>query len=219
MARSLPRKSSITPPFSMTPEKRKRIIDRHRDALLRFGYSANALYWSNREIQELRFQILLEIGIPSGSSVLDVGCGFGDLYGYMKRQAIETNYTGIDLSAELLAKGAELYPGANFFCGDLFDFKPAAESFDYVLLSGALNEVMDDNGEYAKRVITSMYQTCRKGLAFNLLNANEEWLAKSYDLQSFIPSEMLSFCQQLGGDCQLRDDYLSNDFTILMTKT
>lgn len=203
----------------MTLEKRQRIIDRHRDALLRHGYSANALYWSNRDIQELRFQVLLEIGIPTGSSVLDVGCGFGDLYGFMKRQKIDSNYTGIDLSAELIEKGAEHYPQANFFCGDLFDFKPAPQSYDYVLLSGALNEAMDDAGEYAKRVIKTMYQTCRKRVAFNLLNANDKQIANSWNLQSFFPNEMLTFCQQLNRNCQLRDDYLDNDFSVFMNRT
>ncbi len=203
----------------MTPEKRQRIIDRHRDALLRYGYSPNALYWSNREIQELRFRLLLEIDIPGGASVLDVGCGFGDLYGFMQRQKIDTHYTGIDLSAELIEKGADLYPQANFFCGDLFDFKPAPQSYDYVLLSGALNEAMDDAGEYAKRVIETMHQTCRKGVAFNLLNANNKQIASSWSLQSFFPNEILTFCQQLNKSCQLRDDYLDNDFTVLINKT
>jgi len=34
--------------------------------------------------------------------MLDVGCGFGDLHGFMQRQRIATDYTGIGLSAELL---------------------------------------------------------------------------------------------------------------------
>ena len=202
----------------MTPEKRQRIIDRHRDALLRHGYSANALYWSNRDIQERRFQVLLEIGIPTGASVLDVGCGFGDLFGYLQRQKIDTRYTGIDLSAELIATGAEHYPQANFFCGDLFDLKPAPQSYDYVLLSGALNEAMDDGGNYARQVIETMYQTCRKGMAFNLLNANNKQITNSWSLQSFLPDEILAFCQQLGGNCQLRDDYLDNDFSVFISR-
>jgi len=151
--------------------------------------------------------------------VLDVGCGFGDLYGFMKQQGIVTDYTGIDLSVELIEKGSELYPDANFFCGDLFDFKPAAQSFDYVVLSGALNEAMADIGKYSKQVIETMYQTCRKGLAFNLLNANDQQIANSWSLKSFFPNEVLAFCRQLSSDCQLRDDYLSNDFTILMPRT
>jgi len=54
-------------------EQRKRIVDRHRDSLSRHGYHPNALYWSSREIQEIRFEVLAGIGIGNGDSVLDVG--------------------------------------------------------------------------------------------------------------------------------------------------
>jgi len=82
---------------------------------------------------------------------LDVDCGFGDLFAYLKRQNTPVNYTGIDLSPELINKAKKLHPDGNFFCGDIFDFSPAENSFDYVLLSGALNEELEDNGEYAKK--------------------------------------------------------------------
>jgi SAM-dependent methyltransferase len=198
--------------------KRKRIIDKQRDALLRHGHSPTALYWSSREIQELRFQVLLEIGVKTVASVLDVGCGFGDLYDYLQRRGIETDYTGIDLSPELIDKARELYPSAEFHSGDIFEFDPPAQSYDYVLLSGALNEEMDDGGDYARQVIRRMYQTCRKGLAFNLLDARDSSVAGRFDLQCFQPEEILNYCRSLGGECSLRDDYLDNDFTLLIIR-
>jgi len=202
----------------MTPEQRKRIIARHRDALLRHGHSAKALYWSNTAIQEIRFQVLMEIGIQNGDRLLDVGCGFGDLFAYLKRQQIVTDYCGIDLSPDLITAGKNLYPQARFFCGDLFDLAPQPHTYDYVLLSGALNENMKDSGTYARRVIERMYQICHKGVALNLLDANNPWLANRNDLQSFMPDEMLAYCQSLGANCELRQDYLDNDFTVYLRK-
>ncbi len=67
----------------MNKQQRQRIINRHKDSMLRHGYHPNALYWSTKEMQELRFKVLADIGIQSGDSVLDVGCGFGDLLGYL----------------------------------------------------------------------------------------------------------------------------------------
>ena len=198
----------------MNQQQRQRIIDRHRDALMRHGHHPNALYWSNKEMQELRFRVLTEIGIKTGDSVLDVGCGFGDLSDYFRRHKIEVDYTGVDLSPDLIQKGQAIYPEAKLFSGDIFDLNPEPASFDYVILSGALNEAMNDDGEYAQSVIKQMYQTCRKAVAFNLLNAENKWVANRPDLQSFHPEEMISFCQSLGGHCLLRQDYLDNDFTI-----
>jgi len=79
-------------------KQRQRIIDKHRDSLTRFGYHPNALYWSGRDIQEIRFKVLADIGIQDGDSVLDVGYGFGDFKSWAIEQDIQLNYTGIDLS-------------------------------------------------------------------------------------------------------------------------
>ena len=200
---------------------RKRIIDSQRDAFTRNGYHPNSLYWSNTDIQTLRFDYLLKIGIQTGDSVLDVGCGFGDLSGYLAKQDKIVNYTGIDLSPELLAEGRKHYPEATLIEGDLFDVNPKAASYDYVVLSGALNKDIEDEGKYAHRTIQKMFNTCRVGLAFNLLNAQHEWTKSRWDLQSFYPEEILEFSKKLSptpSKISLYDDYLDNDFTILIWK-
>ncbi len=199
----------------MKKEQRKRIVDRHRDSLLRHGYHPNALYWSSREIQEIRFEVLAGIGIKSGDSVLDVGCGFGDFKRWFERQGGELKYTGIDLSPDLLAEGEKRHPGATLLCGDLFDMDFSEQSFDWVILSGALNEQLGDSGKYARRVIKRMVALCRKGVAFNLLDARH---INAHDLQSHQPEEMLVWCLGLCPDCMLHDDYLKNDFTIHMRR-
>lgn len=202
----------------MTPEQRQRIVARHRDAVMRHGYHHNALYWSSREIQELRFHVLSEIGIESGSSVLDVGCGFADFYRYLHRNGVEVEYTGIDLSPDLLKKGAELSPEIELFSGDLFEFSPKPDSYDYVTLSGALAEPMRDEGKYAKRVIDTCYNACRKGFAFNMLNGDNTWIASRHDLQSFTPKEVKQWVSDMGTNCTQRTDYLDNDFTTFILK-
>jgi len=203
----------------MKEAQRKRIIDRHRDSLTRHGHSPHALYWSSREIQFTRFRVLAEIGIATGDSVLDVGCGFADLYGWLKRQGIDTAFTGIDLSPDLIAKGKQLYPDVTFFCGELFDYPATEQSVDWVVLSGALNGSLDDDGAYARRVIRQMFALCRKGVAFNLLNASHAATARAHDLQSFDPDEMLAFCREIAPGCRCRTDYLDNDFTIYIYRS
>ena len=199
----------------MKKEQRQRIIDKHRDSLKRHGYDPNTLYWSSREIQEIRFKVLAEIGIESGDSVLDIGCGFGDFKSWSAGQGRMLEYTGIDLSPDLLAEAKKRHPDGAFFPGDLFDMTFPDLSFDWVILSGALNENLHDDGTYARRVIEGMYALCRKGVAFNLLDARH---LNAHDLQSHSPEEVLTYCSGLCPDCSLRDDYLENDFTIHMRR-
>jgi len=195
----------------MKKEQRKRIIDRHRDSLTRFGYHANALYWSSQKIQEARFCVLSEIGIEKGDSVLDVGCGFADFKTWIEGQGRSVDFTGIDLSPDLMHVAAEKHPDATLLCGELFDFHFEEQSFDWVILSGAMNEALHDEGAYARKMIARMFELCGKGLAFNMLDART---LKAHDLQSVQPQEMLEYCQGLCTHVQLRDDYLPNDFTI-----
>lgn len=194
---------------------RKRIVDKHRDSLLRFGDHPNALYWSSARIQELRFQVLSDIGVASGDAVLDVGCGFADLNRWFDEQGLEVTYTGLDISPHLIEVAKEKHSTIDLLVGELFECAFSNASFDWILLSGALNEPYADEGKYTYQMITKMYVLARKGVAFNLLNAK---VVKAHDLQSFNAGKMLQFCQTLSASCQLREDYLDNDFTIYMRK-
>lgn len=199
----------------MNEQQRKRIIDRHRDSLTRHGYHPNALYWSSREIQERRFAVLAEIGVEDGDRVLDVGCGFGDFLQWSEARGVGLDYTGIDLSPDILATARQRHAQASFYQGDLFDMGFRNASFDWVILSGALNEQLHDGSAYAFRVIEQMYALSRRGAAFNMLDARS---MVAHDLHSQLPDRVLSHCLRITPDCTLRDDYLRNDFTIYMMK-
>jgi len=199
----------------MKLEQRKRIVDKHRDSLTRHGYHPNALYWSGRDIQETRFKILAEIGIQNEDSVLDVGCGFGDFKSWSEANGCRLNYTGIDLSPDLLQQARKMHSDGRFFVGDLFDMDFSGKSFDWVVLSGALNEQLHDESKYAKLVVKHMYELCRKGVAFNMLDAR---FLHAHDLHTQTPRDILAYCEQLCSSCELHDEYLKNDFSIYMRK-
>ncbi|MBO1926759.1 class I SAM-dependent methyltransferase [Thiomicrorhabdus sp. 6S2-11] len=206
-------------------KQRQRIARRHEDSIQRHGYKPQALFWSSKAIQDIRFQTLLD-GIPKqlksidGFSLLDVGCGFADLLDYLQQQRLNTDYVGVDLAPAMVTAAKSLHPKSVFHCGDLFDMDFADESFDFVVLSGALNEVVEceQQGAYAKAVIEKMYALCRVGVAFNLLDSRDLWTASRPDLQSFAPQEMVSFCQTFASKVEWRDDYLDNDFTVYLYK-
>lgn len=92
-------------------------------------------------------------------------------------------------------------------------------------LSGTLNRDHGDGGEYARSIIRRMYEICRKGIAFNLLDARHEWTRGRWDLQSFHPDQIAELVSELSPSHDIRspshdirDGYLSNDFTVLVWK-
>jgi SAM-dependent methyltransferase len=196
----------------MQEEQRQRIIKRHSHSIWLYGHSPQALYWESREVQDLRFDVLLECGIESGDSVLDVGCGFADLYHYMRAKGLEVDYTGIDLSPDMIEAAWGRAPELNLFQGDLFDFDPPPQAYDWVVLSGALNEPLQDDGTYLRAMLPRLFSSCRKGLAFNLLNGDYAWSEQQrYSLQAYDPSGIMAQLDTLSPYTRLRTDYLEVD--------
>ncbi|RLL53678.1 class I SAM-dependent methyltransferase [Mariprofundus sp. EBB-1] len=200
----------------MDTEQRQAMVERHRQSLMHYGYGPETLFWSTRGIQKQRFKVLSEIGIQNGDSLLDVGCGFADLQSWLNGQAIHVNYTGIDLSPDILDTAKTMNPQLKLQCGELFDFNWPQKSFDWLILSGTLNWNLHDDGHYAKRMIQHMFELCSQGVAFNMLNAQYCDHALLGEMVAFDPEHMLDWCRSITPQSQLRTDYLANDFTIYM---
>ena len=209
----------------LSAKQRLRIQTRHKVSIEAHGYQPQALYWSSQEIQLIRFKKLSEI-LPRNQacSLLDVGCGFADLSAYLKQQGFQVDYTGIDLSEDMIRSAGFQHPGVQVQQGDVFDFNPESQQFDFVLLSGALNEVVETElegteqfqGRYAKAVIRKLYDSCKYGVAFNLLDARNAWVASRPDLQSFQPEDIAGYCKTFAHNVSWQDGYVDNDFTVFL---
>jgi len=60
------------------------------------------LSWISDHTQKTRFKVLSEIGDLNNKSILDVGCGFGDLYQYLSNRFHGFLYTGIDVTSLMI---------------------------------------------------------------------------------------------------------------------
>ena len=77
---------------------REIILHYHSERLSKYGQNVRSL-WGSTESQRIRFKILAEMGDFNNKSVLDVGCGFGDFYTFLREQNIHpAKYCGIDIS-------------------------------------------------------------------------------------------------------------------------
>jgi SAM-dependent methyltransferase len=75
--------------------------------------------------------------------VLDLGCGSGRILGYLL--LLGADATGVDLSARMVARCRERFPGADVRVGDVADLAATVEGqYDAVLLTANLIDVFDD---------------------------------------------------------------------------
>lgn len=173
-----------------------------------YGYDPRSLGW-NAGTQQARFNVMAAVGDLEGCSVLDVGCGFGDFYGFLKEQGIHVDYTGIDLSQEFVKIAREHHPDARFIVGD-FEENGIDGQYDWVFECGIFNRKVGQQRRFVERTLRRMYEVSKIGMAADFLSP------KKIDLVGHVyhadPGEMIKFCKSLSPYVILRWDYKPQEF-------
>lgn len=157
------------------------------------GWGANSL---RLRLRFLRLLALFEHCENDIGTVLDVGCGYGELYSYIRQRDLKVNYTGIDTSSCAIQHGKESWPNEEFLWGDFLVY-PCIR-YDYVVTNGILtlkaaasNVEME---EFSKAIIKKMWATCTKGIAFNMMSTYVERFDSHLFYKS--PVELLAWLTQ-----------------------
>ncbi len=194
------------------------IRDMYDQLSLTYGDSPSALGWYSRFTQIQRFWALTYSIHWDGQSVLDIGCGQGDLVGLMSQQGYKSTYTGIDLSSEMIRIAKKKYPQARFVIGDGLDFS-CQERADIVLSSGILSHKWDDPEAYVKMAIQSMLDKSNDIVAFNVLSAKiPETEKDTHAFTYYSPPDILSWALDFSKNVEVRHHYLPNDMTVVLYK-
>ncbi|GAA4094013.1 hypothetical protein GCM10022392_15730 [Mucilaginibacter panaciglaebae] len=154
----------------------------------------------------------MEIGEMNGCSVLEAGCGTGDMFNFlMNRYPDIRAYAGVDFIPEMIAEAREriISPKAIFW--PVSFMSSVIPEADYVLASGSLNYANNEPG-YIYKAISHLFGLSRRALGFNLLRSVAfEGLLATYD-----PAEIVAFCHTLSDQVVLRDEYDPEDFTVFI---
>ncbi len=173
--------------------------------------------WKTLESQRVRFEMLTWIAPLKRSKILDIGCGLGAFWGYLKEQEIPVRYTGVDLFPEGIREAKKLHPDARFFARNILKDPYPARTFDYAFLSGVFNVKVENNWAYMKALLQQALRQSKKGVAFNALNA-ESGLKES-DRFLVHPKELVTFGRSLGvKKAHLMDHYHHLDLTLFLYK-
>ncbi|MBK1717935.1 class I SAM-dependent methyltransferase [Thiocystis violacea] len=178
----------------------------YRTALETHGATAEGVHWNSVESQEVRFRVLRS-QLPddlSAISLVDAGCGFGDLHAYLCREGDRPGgYIGLDLM-EPMVETARQRTGCEIrVCDILADELPEA---DIYLCSGAMNTL---TREETRAFIEKCLGASRQGFVFNLLKGWNN--SPIYNL--YLPGEIKRLGQELEVDYRIQEGYLAGDFT------
>ncbi|WP_448213114.1 class I SAM-dependent methyltransferase [Colwellia sp. MEBiC06753] len=196
----------------------------YQNLLATHGPSVEAVQHVSTESQYKRFEILTSIA-PDINSIIDVGCGLGDMYAYLLQHKYQGKYLGLDFVEEFVAAAKESFQAHSKAGFDTFDItqQNLPHGYDYILLSGVFNNKMLDNEAFMLESIRKMYAACNKGVAFNAMSTYVDFF--NDELYYADPLKVFDFCKkELTSKVVLKHDYIVKEgsipyeFTIFLYK-
>lgn len=203
----------------MNNQDRAGTIDKYRKAYANYGYSPKSLGWDKGR-QEIRFDMLLSFFECEGKSILDIGCGFGDLNRVLSKNCgMHYEYTGVDLVCELIDEGRRLYNQSNvsFLNVDFLEYS-FEEKFDIIIASGIFNHKFDsgENDLFVDRVFEKAWEICNEGFAFDFLSDRVDYRYSHTYHNS--PERILGLAYNFSRNISLRNDYMPFEFCLYVGK-
>ncbi len=179
----------------------------YSDSYNKHGISAKGVHWYSSDTQFLRFKIITNyIQNIHSSSIIDIGCGFGDYLSYLERNSLLPEiYLGLDCEEFMIKISSQRFPKNIFLQCDIL--KSSIPKADYLICSGTLNILEQDD---FLKAIKNCFKASQKGFIFNFL------IDKSIHQLSL--EEVFTFCKTLSKKVTISEEYLHNDSTIFLEK-
>jgi len=178
------------------------------------------LGWESEAAQNQRFDVLLSSVNLTGKKLLDVGCGMGNLFQYIKGKGIETHYTGVDILESMITAAKSRNPDAEFHHLDIFKSASfGSGSFDIAYASGIFNIDLGNNKEFLYNALDLLLDLTTEAVVFNLLHVNSHDREEGYSY--FHPDDVRGIVERMHGKVKrlnFVEAYLNNDFTVVCFK-
>ena len=207
----------------MNREEIHKMVERYYSEKIKaFGPVPMGVDWNGAASQELRFAELLKINqqLDHPFSILDFGCGYGAMLDYVMKKATHFNYTGFDISKEMIvaAELAQSMPSVRWTSSSI-----DLQEHDYVVASGIFNvreQIQDiDWEQYIFETLSRINSLSKKGFAFNMLSLYSDVKKRKDNLYYASPVNLFHYCKStFSNSVALLHDYPLYEFTILVRK-
>jgi SAM-dependent methyltransferase len=188
--------------------------------LAEHGAISRGVDWNSQDSHDLRHrQFLRLLDGSQDTSILDIGCGFGDFLRFLRTEGHRGAYIGYDVAQDMIAEALRLHgEGANH------RWRVGAEpteTADFAVASGVFNVKgdvpIDAWTRYVRTTIDILARGGRQGFAFNVLSLSNDPERRRSDLYYADPVEMLSYClSRFGRSVALLQDYGLYEFTMIV---
>jgi SAM-dependent methyltransferase len=205
----------------------KKIIEEvnkyYTEKVLEHGPTPKGVDWNGEHSQQIRFKQLVSLINEEESyknpSVLDFGCGFGSLLSYFKKNELNLDYIGYDISQEMLKQAKIIFPNDGSWISSL----PDNLNVDYVIASGLFNVKQEQSQieweNYIFNTLDLINKISIKGFSFNILSTySDVEFMKNY-LYYASPELFFKHCKlNYSKQVAILHDYDLYEFTLIIRK-
>lgn len=209
----------------------KEIINHYEKCFKKFGDTARGVDWTKEEQVDIRYQVMLEItnfyeksyNIDKKISILDFGCGLSQFYEYINKNDLNhVEYTGLEISKIFFEESKKKYPKNLYIYGDILkNGNLLNKTYDYIILNGVFTEKRDLSYDYMfnylEKMIVSIFKSCTKGMAFNLMSKQVDWEVETL---FHVPIDDIAnlLTKKITRNFIVRNDYGLYEYTVYVYK-
>lgn len=211
-------------------ESKDKLINYYQGLFQNYGKDERSLGWTkhkqNIRFRELMKHVFMKKRPGTRTTLLDLGCGFGDLNLFLEKEGYDdVDYYGLDFVPDFvqIAKDLNKHIEDHFYCGDFTDFAlSSARTWDWIVESGFFGyQLLCNTGdacyEYIRDVMAKSLSICNIGICFDFLSDKVEYRTSQLDFHAQ-PERILELAYGFSRNVMLDNSVMPFEFNITIWK-
>lgn len=187
----------------------------YNDWARRYDQSYQRCGWASPSSQIARFEAVVANVPLTHSTLLDIGCGDGEFYGFLQKNEIPTHYKGIDSSHAMIECANTRFPDGDFCVGHASDHQAPV---DIITAIGLANHAFPSYWVTLSRWMTHWLEQVEVAVCVTFLSTHTPISNQLCQLRYVSPQQAMGWGFSLTPFVTLHHGYLNNDFLLVLYK-
>ncbi len=205
--------TASTPTPALDPRDANAVIERYRRRIEQCGPTPASLNSGSVEAQRRRHAVHAAALPSKDVTVLDVGCGVGMFYEFLRQHGFAGAYTGYDIVPQYVERCRQRFPQARFELRNVVA-EGIDGTYDAIVFSQVFNNryQYSDNMQVVEHVLRTAVAHARYSVSIDFLSTRVDY--REAHLFYYDPAALLRLGLSLAPRVVLRHDYRPHEFCL-----